>query len=60
MAGSLTEDSCHGQDEQFQKGVLLLIGQPQEAHFSHVGDVKVKYLVTNLAREGTVSTGQGR
>lgn len=32
----LTQDGCHRQNEQLQQGVLLLIGQTQEAHLGHL------------------------
>lgn len=37
-SGKLTEDRGHREDEQLQQRVLLLVGQPQEAHFGHVGN----------------------
>lgn len=31
----LTQDSCHGQDEELEQRVLLLIGEPEKPQLGH-------------------------
>ena len=40
LSRGLTEDSSHRQDEQLQQRVLFLVGQTQEAHLGHFGEVR--------------------
>lgn len=40
LSRGLTEDSRHRQDEQLQQRVLFLIGQTEEAHLGHFGEVR--------------------